>query len=48
MMVASWGLSFWPSMALFAAYVVGIAIPLGVALGAFIRRRPPAKHQLDG
>ncbi|MFF2032636.1 hypothetical protein [Arthrobacter sp. NPDC058192] len=46
-MVATWGLSFWPSVALFAVYVIGIAIPLGAALGSFIRRRPPARCQLN-
>lgn len=34
---ASWGLTFWPSVALFAVYLVGIAIPVGVTLGVFIR-----------
>jgi hypothetical protein len=36
LVVASWGLSFWPSVALFTVYTVGIAIPLGLTLGLLI------------
>jgi hypothetical protein len=36
LLVASWGLSFWPSVALFIVYTVGVAIPLGLTLGLLI------------
>lgn len=42
-MVAVWGLTFWPSMAVFTVYIVGVALPLGVTLGIFIGRRPAAR-----
>jgi hypothetical protein len=36
LVVTSWGLSFWPSVALFTVYTVGIALPLSLALGLLI------------
>ena len=36
LVVASWGLSFWPSVALFTVYTVGVAIPLALTLGLLI------------
>jgi hypothetical protein len=36
LVVANWGLSFWPSVALFTVYTAGIAIPLALTLGLLI------------
>ena len=43
--VARWGLSFWPSVALFTVYTVGMAVPLGVALGYFVPRGIAARRE---
>lgn len=48
LVVASWGLSFWPSVALFTVYAAGIAIPLGLTLGLLIPRSYPARSERDG
>src|SRR6478736_1450661 len=37
--VASWGHTFWPTVAFFAVCTVGVAIPLGLALGVLIPRK---------
>jgi hypothetical protein len=48
LVVASWGLSFWPSVALFTVYAAGIAIPLGLTLGLLIPRGFAARSERDG
>jgi cytochrome c biogenesis protein CcdA len=48
LVVASWGLSFWPSVALFTVYTAGIAIPLGLTLALLIPRRLAARSERDG
>lgn len=48
LVVASWGLSFWPSVALFAVYTVGIAIPLGLTLGLLIPWGLAARNERAG
>ena len=48
LVVASWGLTFWPSVALFTVYTVGIAIPLGLTLGLLVPRRFAARSERDG
>jgi magnesium-transporting ATPase (P-type) len=48
LVVASWGLSFWPSVALFTVYTVGIAIPLGLTLGLLIPGGLAARRERAG
>lgn len=47
LVAASWGLSFWPSVALFTVYAVGIAIPLGLTLGLLIPWGIAARRERD-
>jgi hypothetical protein len=48
LVVANWGLSFWPSVALFTVYTVGIAIPLGLTLGLLIPGGLAARSERAG
>ncbi|WCI08059.1 hypothetical protein PJ267_16280 [Arthrobacter sp. OVS8] len=47
LVVASWGLTFWPSVALFTVYTVGIAIPLGFTVGLLIPRGFVSRSERD-
>jgi hypothetical protein len=47
LMVANGGLSFWPSVALFTVYTVGIAIPLGLTLGLLIPWGLAIRREID-
>ena len=35
-LVSSWGFTFWPTVAFFAACTAGVVIPLGLTLGMLI------------
>ena len=48
LVAASWGLSFWPSVALFTVYTVGIALPLSLTLGLLIPWDFAARSERDG
>lgn len=47
LVVASWGLTFWPSVALFTVYKMRIVIPLGLTLGLFIPWGLAARNERD-
>jgi hypothetical protein len=47
LVVANWGLSFWPSVALFTVYTAGIAIPLGLALGCHPGPSACGQHAME-